>query len=417
MVMDRRVAIERRPAEAGVRAVRAFTMLEIIIAVVLMMLLAAITWPTLARQITASELPESVDRLRSALFMLRSEAAMEHRRFRMRFEIGEQQPLIEWEPDPIRRRGEWERYPAGWANEPFLLGDVQVYEIQIGRPIWMIPVRDTVDQPDADRLTQGPAGIEETDDREAREADEMFLRGGLTEDEEIDPLRPTIVYETDGKTDWALLILARSLPEEELEEDALQKWIVLDGRTGRTIAQDKVSDEQLADPEFFVQREKLGLPDLVNTGDLSLTAGALDGGGSSDGASDERGGFGGRSGSGGGDASGLDGLDSGGLASGELDSRGLDAESQKEPSRAPRRGGSNEASGQSGGRTGQQSGTGGGTENGDGGSDSIRDGGRGSGGGDSSGGDSDLEAALADSDLSEEEKENIRRAFQNSGNP
>lgn len=246
-----------------------FTLIEIAIAMVFLTLLAALAWPMLASRITKAELPDSADRIRSTLFMTRSAAVMEHRRHRVRFEPGEQQPIIEYEVDPIRRFGEWERVKVKWAEEPALLGNVQVHEVRIGRPFWTRPLADT-DRPE--------------DMEEAAEEELLALEGGETgyeglamlspeagmEDAEIDELRPPIVFEVDGSSDWATLYLARIEPEDELPEEEPQLWIVLDGRTAVARIHEKISEDTLADPDFYVARAKLELPDTVDLENLTL---------------------------------------------------------------------------------------------------------------------------------------------------
>jgi len=263
----------------------AFTLIEIMIVLGLLVLLTSMAWPAMESQIRASELPESADRVRSMLYMTRCQAVLEHRRYRIRFEPNQQQPIIEYEPDPIRRSGEFEPVTSGWAAEAVLLAEVQVHEIRLGRPVWTKPLSITSNPDELEKEQE-----EEEEEDEGTEAEfgadeherELFLRSmPLDEDIEVDENRPMIVFEADGSSDWAVLVQARVDPEEELEEEEQQLWVVLDGRTGLAYVREKVTEEQLSDPEFFVEREKLELPDIVDVENLSFEVGDPRGSGES----------------------------------------------------------------------------------------------------------------------------------------
>ena len=257
-----------RSAAAGMRrrgAAPAFTLVEILITLSLLVLLASLAWPAMQAQITASELPESAERIRSALAMARCEAVMQHRRFRIRFAPEEQQPKIEEEVDPINQPGVYTAATADWASEEILLANVQVHDIQTGRPVYMQALSMTTD-PDA-ALKQYEKAEEEKRDREQLRTG---MGKGADDNTELDPLRPVITFEPDGSTEWATLILARVKSKDTLEEEQPQIWVVLDGRTGLALVHPKVTKEQLADSNFYVQREKLELPDTVDIDELSF---------------------------------------------------------------------------------------------------------------------------------------------------
>lgn len=245
----------------------AFTLVEVLITLSLLVLLASIAWPAMQSQITASQLPESAERVRSALAMARCEAVMEHRRFRIRFAKGDQQPKIEYESDPINKPGVYEASTADWVHESLLLADVQVHDIQPGRPVYLQALSTTTD-PDAARKQ---AEKVQQDKQEREQLRAGFGQGAQKQETEDDPLRPAIIFEPDGSVDdWATLILARVRSEDTLEEDQPQTWIVLDGRTGLATVREKVTEEQLSDSKFYVQREKLELPKTANIDDLSF---------------------------------------------------------------------------------------------------------------------------------------------------
>lgn len=249
----------------------AFTLLEVLIVLSLLVLLAAMAWPLMQSQITASELPESASHIRDALYMTRSSAMLEHRRHRIRFAPREQHPFVEIEIDPISRPGEWISVAYPWTREPFLLADVQVTAIHPGRPVWLKPYSETED-------TIGSG-------REKTARDEMNLNIGVTagaqigsiaiatgaDDAERDELRPPIVFETDGSTGWATIVLSRVEPGGEVVEEEPQKWVILDGRTGLASVRDPLTDEEISNPDVFVRREKLDYPDAVAPEDLTLS--------------------------------------------------------------------------------------------------------------------------------------------------
>jgi prepilin-type N-terminal cleavage/methylation domain-containing protein len=240
--------LARRAGPAGA-ARRGFTLIEVLVALALLVALTGLAWPMLDRQIRAAELPESASRVQSLLYMTRSSAMLEHRRHRIRFEPGVQQPFIEYEPDPIRAPGEFFTVPAAWAREQVLLGEVQVHHIQPGRPIYLRSLGidedpETVQQQiEEERQAQLEAG--RTDD----ETVDAFTDLASGDDVELDENRPIIFFESDGTADWATIVLARIDPNEALEEEEVQSWVVLDGRTGLTTIREQVTQEQLNDPE------------------------------------------------------------------------------------------------------------------------------------------------------------------------
>ncbi len=327
---------------------------------------------------------------------------MEHRRYRIRFEPEVQQPIIEREEDPIHAPGVFAKVTLPWANELILLGDVQVHEVKLGRPVWTLPLSTTED---ADQLVDDALEAqEELEEREENQA--VAIRDVLNSSDEEDENRPSIVFEPDGSTEWALYILARIDPEEELEEEEPQTWVLLDGRTGLASCRDKVTEEQLSDSEFYVEREKLEPPDNVfGTGPGLNAGGGLGGGlgglfgslgggmsigGKAGGGGGGRG-QGGRAGSGG--QSGLEGVSN--QAGGGLGAGGLSAEG---------------GSGQRGGGRGDQGSIGSGARpsvgRAGGGLDQSRQGQTRPSAGEQ------LDGELDDADLTEEERNAIEESFQ-----
>lgn len=251
---------------------RGFTLLEVLLALALFVILAAMAWPLMQAQIVAAELPESASRVRSLLYMTRSSAMLEHRRHRIRFMPDEQQPVIEIEPDPIVEPGLFIPVDYAWAEEPALLADIEVHRVLPGRPAYMRPV-SVSEEGAVDPLEAEPVDEEETSAVESTSAKLQAARsdGMGGQEAEIDELRPIILFEADGSTEWATLVLSRLPPTEELLEEEPQSWVVLDGRTGLATIRDAVTQKQLNDPTFYVQREKLELPDVTAPEDMTLT--------------------------------------------------------------------------------------------------------------------------------------------------
>ncbi len=252
-----------------------FTLIEVVTVLGLLVLLAAIAWPIMENRITKAELPESAARVRDMLFMVRAESATEHRRYRIRFEPEQQHPLIEYEPDPILRPNEWEEVESAWAREAsdsLLLADVQVYEIRPGRPLYLEAI--SINDDPSTLLDEAEQELEDAEEAAEEGFDTGSAQSALDEEDiEIDEDRPIILFEADGSTEWVTIVLTRVPLDEVLEEDSEQTWVVVDGRTGLASIRESVTEEQLADPEFYVQREKLEPPDTVDLNSLTFQVG------------------------------------------------------------------------------------------------------------------------------------------------
>lgn len=262
---------------------RGFTLLEIVVALGILAVMMAFAWPLMQNQISASSLPESAAHLRDTLFMARSEAALNHRRVRIRFEPEKQTPIIEMEKDPIEYPGEWLAVESPWTRERILLEDVQVHDIEMGRPLHLRPISfdESADQAEED-------AEEEQDQEDTTEFDAASPNApSANEDIEIDDNRPIIMFEADGSCDWYTIKLTRVPLEQELTDDDKQTWIVLDGRTGLASVAEPVTEEQLADTEFYIDRKNLEMPEESDPNDLAFQTGdqtASAGGGPSGGA-------------------------------------------------------------------------------------------------------------------------------------
>lgn len=253
------------------RRATAFTLLEVLISLTVLVALALMAWPVMESQIIAAELPESASRVRSMLYMTRSSAMFENRRHRIRFAPGEQQPVIEYEADPMGQPGQYFPVKSSWAREPILLKDAQVHRIEIGRPDFLTPVSATEsaeDQSTEEQLTKSRA---EAEAAVGETVETIQNAEGQIQEEGIDPNRPPIIFEVDGSADWAMVVVARRELTEQIDEEVDQLWVVLDGRTGLATVREQVTQEQLADPSFYIVREKLEMPDATAPEDLTLS--------------------------------------------------------------------------------------------------------------------------------------------------
>lgn len=236
----------------------------------LIVALSLLAMPAIENIMIGSNLPESAGRVRSLFAMARSGAVSEARRVRVRFLPNEQQPIVEIERDPVFQPGLYEQITAAWTQEPILLGSVQVYSVALGRPEFLKPVSDDVD-PRSDSSDAATDGATQADVADVQETGETLSLRTAVEEEEVDINRPSIIFEPDGSTDWAMITVSQVMPGEELPDDADQRWIIVDGRTGMMTIRTALSAEELTDPTLYVQREKLALPDLAELTDNPLS--------------------------------------------------------------------------------------------------------------------------------------------------
>jgi len=266
-VIDPRRDVSRRPCAAG-----GFTLLELVLVIGLMVLLASFAWPALRTRFERSQLPESGDQLRSLLVLTRAQAMLDNRRYRIRFAPNERQPIVEWEKDPFSAPGKYEPVKADWTAEDRLMGDVQVHEIRPGRPDYTLPLDD--ERSKEDQTEQGD--FLEVSDQEAGALDSTEVNvpppSDTTADAPIDEKRPLLVFEPDGSSDWATIILANVEPEKPLEESAEQIWIEIDGRTGLASIRPPLTEQEMADESLRIPRSKLRPPEVAFGKDLAITA-------------------------------------------------------------------------------------------------------------------------------------------------
>jgi len=214
---------------------RAYTLIELMLVVGILVLISALIVPNFMRQIKADVLPRSARQLRSLLTMVRAHAAFDTKRYRIRFpeddeldlEGGDTQPLIEREDDPIREPEVFNRVTDFWAIGKTLLGETWCVEVRMGRPT-----------------------IEDLQERRTRVAQKIDTElSKLFENEEVEFVaeRLPLYIEPDGTNEWAVFILTTAPRETEFNEinDFESLHLIVDGMSGLAWMQRPFYDEEL----------------------------------------------------------------------------------------------------------------------------------------------------------------------------
>ncbi|MEK6674821.1 MAG: prepilin-type N-terminal cleavage/methylation domain-containing protein [Planctomycetota bacterium] len=215
------------PPRGGQALQPGFTLLEVVLVIGLLAVISAIAIPNFLREIRKEELPGSGEQLRSLLVLVRANAALDGKRYRVRFPDEDEkdstgddrQPLIEREDDPIEEPEVYHPVTYPWAVGATLLGKTWCAEIRLGRP--------TVESLKSRRS-------------EVREA----IAGAK---EDLDPERPPLMIEMDGSCDWVTFVLTEAPRRTKLEqlEDHPRIEVILDGDTGLVWLQRAFHDEEL----------------------------------------------------------------------------------------------------------------------------------------------------------------------------
>ncbi|MHC5110932.1 MAG: pilus assembly FimT family protein [Planctomycetota bacterium] len=211
---------------------RAYTLIEVALVVSILVAITAIVIPNFILDYERDLLPGSSRDMRSLVSMVRAKASFASVRYRIRFpmpdeddEIGDGiQPIVEREVDPVNEPEIFERVTEPWAVGTILRSGIRCAEVRLGKP-----------------------DIEQMRDREFRSEVEEVLDRAF---EEFDPVKPPVVIEPDGTSDWFVLLLTNApedVPVEDLadSEEYQSIEIIVDGRTGAAWLQRPLYDEEL----------------------------------------------------------------------------------------------------------------------------------------------------------------------------
>lgn len=214
---------------------RAYTLIEVALVMAILVAIASFVIPNFMRDMEAERLPGSARQLRSLLTLVRANAAFDGLRYRVRFPRedeedplgGTRQPIIEREDEPLIEPEVYNVVTTPWAVGNTLQKGVWCSEVRLGRP--------TIDK------------LLEREDRS--ELDELFQ----DEFEDFDPLKPPVIVEPDGTSEWAVFVLTdaeEGTPVEELDDfedtDAFRLIeVIMDGETGLTYLQRPFYEEEL----------------------------------------------------------------------------------------------------------------------------------------------------------------------------
>ena len=210
---------------------RAYTLVEVMLVVGILVAISAYVLPNFMDQIRADALPRSARNLRSLITLVRAQAALDGKRYQIRFpnedELdalgGDQQPRIEREDDPFEEPEVFNLVTAPWAIQTSLLGDVWCAEIRLGRPT-----------------------IAEIIERRKRSADRIEEELGEAF-EEYEPQRLPLMVLLDGTSEWSTFVLTeapRSIDLDELETYP-RLHLIVDGTTGLGWLQRPFYDSEL----------------------------------------------------------------------------------------------------------------------------------------------------------------------------
>lgn len=224
---------------ANRREQSAYTLIEVVLVVALLVAISALAIPNFVRELKREELPGSARQLRSLITLTRANAAFDGLRYRIRFPADDEddllldrrQPMIEREDDPIREPEVFNQVTAPWAIGTTLLGEARCAEVRPGRP--------TI------------ARLQEL--RKTRDEIEDSLREAEEQEEYFDLERPPLYIEPDGTSEWATFVLTDAPAEIDLEElddvESLEEWsridVITEGLTGLTWMQRPFYDEEL----------------------------------------------------------------------------------------------------------------------------------------------------------------------------
>ncbi len=224
--VDGLAGLPRRPARS------AYTLVEIVLAIAILVAIAGFVIPNFVVDLERLKLPGSASRMRSLVAMVQANAAFDGVRYRIRFAMEDEaeefedpsQPIIEREEDAVLEPQVFTRVTAPWATGTILSDGIRCAEVRLGRP--------TIE---AIRALENRDDIEEA-------LEEAF--------QDFDPLRPPVVIDPDGTSDWLTFVVTNA-PEDVATEDLAESEefktieIIVDGLTGSAWLQRPLYAEEL----------------------------------------------------------------------------------------------------------------------------------------------------------------------------
>ncbi len=95
---------------------RAFTMLELLLVVVVLVALGSIVWSNIGQRTSAGKLEYAARQLAGLMQLARSEAMVTGNTHRCRFDAGGMRAIIEMEADPLENAGVFEPIQSHWSK-------------------------------------------------------------------------------------------------------------------------------------------------------------------------------------------------------------------------------------------------------------------------------------------------------------
>jgi len=174
---------------------RAFTLLELLLVIAVLVILAGVVWPNLGAQTSAGRLAFTAHQVANLIQFGRSESMCAGKPYRFRFDPENMRAVIEEETDPLGHPGEFEPIPAHWASVDLAEGNIRCLAIHFDP--W---------------------------ESKLKEQEEQVLEGGEGKEATGESAGPIHFY-PDGTSDSATLLLG--------DDTDRNYTLILNGLTGR----------------------------------------------------------------------------------------------------------------------------------------------------------------------------------------
>lgn len=232
-----------------------FTIIEMVLVIALLLLLSSLVVPVFTGELERRRLNDSIEQLQNAIAITRAHAMNDGLRYRLRWpeeeayeealESGKTlQPVIEVEAKPLEEPGEFTPVKELWAQVEPLHSGIQVTEVRLGRPK---TAEELIrEEEERERLEMVAEGVDKMFEDDEEDAVEKLFGGGVDEagtEEEKDPTRPAVVFDSDGTVEWATIFLTNG---EETDEGEFRTWeVIIDGRTGKVGWRRSLTEEEI----------------------------------------------------------------------------------------------------------------------------------------------------------------------------